>query len=389
MGRLRGKGQLRKSQPYLSRRARRQQLWLSVHRWLGIVLLVPMAVLGLTGSAQVWPEATEALLNPAREVSASADPAALTPAHIAAASEAAKPFAPLSSLEIGAPGEPLVARTDAYAPPLHGIAGPVARLIYIDPDSAQVIDSAASSGSFMWYMHFVHGLFLIPDIGRQVVGWMGWFLLVSGLTGLWVFWPGTGRVIAALRWRKRDGKAMNLHRQSGFVLSLVIIVEAVTGAWISFPQAMASLVEPGVEQPQRRRPGPPGGEGELQAVSDEAWLVALADAQAAFPGRPKSIAAPRGPEGSWQVAIAGDGVDGNVTIPVSAAGTVSVEEQEQRAGPPAPTTRAGAIATVMRQLHYATIGGIVWQLLVFLSGIALTFLAISGIYTWGKRKLRG
>ncbi len=381
-----GAGQPAKGRPFLSARARRQKLWLDVHRWLGIILLIPMAVLGVTGSAQVWPEETEALLNPAREVAASADPAALTVAHVAAARAGASDYGPLTAIEVGEVGTPLVARSAPYAEPLHGIAGPVSRLIYVDPDSAQVIDSAPSSGSFMWYMHFVHGLFLIPDVGRQVVGWMGWFLLVSAVTGLVVFWPGKGRIVAALRWRKRDGKAMNLHRQSGFLLSLVIIVEAVTGAWISFPQAMASLVEPGVEQPQRRRPPPPGGDGAPLAVSDEAWLAALGEAEIAFPGRPKSIAAPTRREGSWQIELAGEGVDGSVSVPVD-GGEVTVDESEQRAGPPPPSTRAGAIATVMRQLHYATIGGIVWQLLVFLSGLALTFLAVSGIYTWGKRKL--
>ncbi len=381
-----GNGPLPKSQPYMSPRAKRQKLWLDVHRWLGIILLIPMAVLGVTGSAQVWPEETEALLNPSREVAASADPAALTATDVAAARAGASEYGPLTVLEIGELGTPLVAHTAPYAEPLHGIGGPVSRLIYVDPDSAQVIDSAPSSGSFMWYMHFVHGLFLIPNGGRQVVGWMGWFLLVSSITGLVVFWPGMGRVVAALRWRKRDGKAMNLHRQSGFLLSLVIVVEAVTGAWISFPQAMASLVEPGVEQPQRRRPPGPGAGGEPLNVSDEAWIDALAEAQIAFPGRPKSIAAPSRKTGAWQVELVGDGVDGSVSVPVN-GGEITVEEREQRAGPPSPSTRAGAIATVMRQLHYATIGGIIWQLLVFLSGFALTFLAVSGIYTWGKRKL--
>ena len=43
----------------------------------------------------------------------------------------------------------------------------------------------------------------------------------------------------------------------------------------------------------------------------------------------------------------------------------------------------------MRGTHYATIGGFFWQMLVFLSGIALTFLSISGVWVWGRRELFG
>ena len=152
----------------------------------------------------------------------------------------------MAQISFGEPGQPLKAVSAVYAPPLYGVAGPVRREVWIDPANAAVIDNAATSGSFMWYMHFIHGVLLIPEVGRQVVGWMGVLLLVSAITGIVVFWPGTARVMAALSWQKRDGPMLNIHRQSGVILSLVIIIEAVTGAWISFPQAMASLVEPGV-----------------------------------------------------------------------------------------------------------------------------------------------
>jgi uncharacterized iron-regulated membrane protein len=72
-----------------------------------------------------------------------------------------------------------------------------------------------------------------------------------------------------------------------------------------------------------------------------------------------------------------------------AGGEVSVEEEPAFDGPPPPTTRAGAVASWMRGTHYATIGGFFWQVLVFLSGIALTFLSISGVWVWGRRELFG
>ena len=377
----------RRVEPFLSPRAKARQWWLKIHRWLGLALLIPMALLGVTGSAQVWPEETEAWLNPQREVAASADPATLDAADVTVLRAALEPHGALAQIELGEVGQPVVATSAVTGPPLFGVAGPVRQQVWLDPVSGTVIDSAATSGSFMWYMHFIHGVLLIPEVGRQVVGWMGWLLLISAVTGLVVFWPGTARALAALKWQKRDGAMRNVHRQSGVILSAVIIIEAVTGAWISFPEAMASLVEPGVEQPQRRRPGG-APEGDPVAVPDAAWIVALESAKTAFPGRPQSIAAPVAADGAWQIALVGERVDATVTVPLAADGLITVEERAQRRGPPPATTRAGAIAGTMRGVHYATIGGPVWQVIVFLSGIALTFLALSGVWIWGVRKFR-
>lgn len=370
--------------PYLSPRAKARMLWVTIHRWLGIILLIPMAVLGLTGSAQVWPEETEALLNPAREVSSTADPSAITEAHIAAAREALEPYGTISRISMGEQGEAIIATSTSYKDAPFGIGGPVSQQAWVDPESAVVIDDAPTAGGFMWYMHFIHGLFLIPGWGRQLVGWMGVFLTISAVTGAYIFWPGKARFMAALKWQKRDGKAMNIHRQSGVLLSLVIIVEAITGAWISFPGVMAAIVEPGVEQPERRRPGF-GPQGDPLVMEDGQWIMALQSAKLAYDGRPTGINAPI-EGGSWAVSLAGNGMQANVTVPL-ADGEVTVEESPARTGRPPAPTRAIAIAGTMRGLHYATIGGIFWQLLVFLSGFVLTFLAVSGVYVWGKREL--
>lgn len=378
-----------KPQPYLSPAAKRRQTWLWVHRWLGIILLVPMAVLGVTGSAQVWPEETEALLNPQREVAATTDPSTIGEAHVANAREALAEYGPIVSIELGGEGEPIIASSAGYADPPFGIGAPggVSRQAWVDPDSAAVIDSADSAGGFMWYMHFIHGLFLIPGIGRQIVGIMGLFLTISAATGIYVFWPGFKRMFAALKWQKRDGKMLNIHRQSGFLLSIILIAEAISGAWISFPGFFAMLVEPGVEQPERPRRGG-GPEGTVLEAEDGAWIVALGSATAAYDGTPTRISAPTAESGAWTVNLAGDGMDATATVPLD-GGAVSVEESPARTGPPPPATRAQAISSWMRGVHYATIGGIIWELLVFISGIVMTFLAVSGIYIWGKRELFG
>lgn len=374
-----------RAKPFMSPKARVRLWWLFVHRWLGLALLVPMAMLGVTGSVLVWPAATEIWLNPQRAVAADADPARIEARHIAAARAGLAGHGPVTAALIGAPGFPLMMGTAPIAPPHMGLGPPTRMTAYIDPASGRLLDTKRSTGDFMWFMHAIHGHLLLSGVGRPVVGVMGIFLLLSAITGLVIWWPGRGRFWAALRWRRREGRLLNLHRQSGVILSLVLIVEAVSGVWISFPTFFAMLVEPGAAHvapghggeargAQRRGDGLPPPE-----IADQQWVDILSRAQAAYPGRPTSIATPKAAGDAWEVGM--DGARGPATLRIPEVGPVAVELAANGA------SNASRWEAAMTGVHAASIGGPIWQWLSFLSGIALTFLSLSGLYVWGKRQI--
>lgn len=378
-----------KAKPYLSPKAKARQTWLFIHRWLGIALLIPMALLGLTGSALVWPEETELLVNPQRSVSAQADPANITAAHVDVASVAMAEHGPITAALIGEPGYPLVMGTNPVAGPFMGLGPPTRMAAYIDPETAEFLDSKRSTGDFMWYMHAIHGHLLLSGIGRPVVGFMGLFLIISAITGLVVWWPGRSKMLAALKWRKWEGKLLNVHRQSGVLLSLVLIVEAVTGAWISFPAFFTMLVEPGADTaeghshgPRQAGPGTGGPPPPPVAFSGAQWESAIAQAQAAYPGRLSGIQAPATADGEWTFQMAGAQGPAELHVPaIIGAGEVEIHFSDPDPG------RASVVATTMDEVHAARIGGPIWQWLTFISGIFLAFLSISGLYVWAKRKI--
>ncbi|MCC7394195.1 MAG: PepSY domain-containing protein [Sphingomonadaceae bacterium] len=379
------------NKPYMSPKARVRFWWLFVHRWLGLALLVPMAMLGVTGSALVWPDKTELLLNPQRAVAAHADPARIEARHIATARAGLATYGPVTAALIGEPGFPLMLGTAPVAPPHMGLGPPTRMTTYVDPLSGQLIDTKRSTGDFIWYMHAIHGHLLLRGVGRPVVGVMGIFLLLSAITGIVIWWPGRGRILSALRWRRREGKLLNIHRQSGVLLSLVLIVEAISGLWISFPGFFAMIVDPGAahvagghggEARGPRSPGNPRPPSPPPTIADQKWVDVLAQAQAAYPGRPTSIAVPKSAGGAWEVGV--NGARGPATLRIPDTGPVAIEVAADGA------TRASRWEAAMTDVHAATIGGPIWQWLSFLSGIALTFLSLSGLYIWGKRRiLRG
>jgi len=80
-------------------------LWMTIHKWIGLLLAVLIIPISLTGSALVWHDWVDEAVNPLRYAVKSGEPA-LTPAAYAAAARAAlAPGERLSSLRYPEGGE--------------------------------------------------------------------------------------------------------------------------------------------------------------------------------------------------------------------------------------------------------------------------------------------
>src|SRR4028119_237184 len=99
---------------------------------------------------------------------------------------------------------------------------------------------------------------MVPGFGRQIVGWIGVAMLLSSLSGLWLWWPLKGRFSRGLRWKRSPDLSGNLHHQGGFWIALPLAVLSLTGAWISFPAAFAALSGDAPGPPPARRGGAGG-----------------------------------------------------------------------------------------------------------------------------------
>ena len=61
--------------------------------------------------------------------------------------------------------------------------------VWLDPRDARVIDQASASSGLVQVMHVLHGSLMVPGWGRTIVGWVGVFMLVSSISGMWLWWP--------------------------------------------------------------------------------------------------------------------------------------------------------------------------------------------------------
>ena len=349
-----------------------RMLWLQVHKWIGLLLAVLIIPISVTGAALVWHDGLEALLDPQRhEVIA---PAALAPSAYAEAAEAAlAPGETLTSLRFSPEGEPVVA---VASKPAVGGGRPERTNYWLDPRDASLIDQASANAGLVRVMHVIHGSMMIPGgWGRPIVGWVGVFMLVSCLTGIWLWWPLSGGFASGFKWKRRNTTNANLHYMAGFWILIPLAMLSFTGAWISFPSVFSAF-ESG---PPRGGPGGPGGGrgGPAQPLAETQSSVDTAVAAATPYARGKllSVGWPTEREATWTIQFETGGAPAEVKV--ADAGAV--------ASPP-EAARPETLARTMRRWHDGTDMGIVWQVVIFLGGIIPALLSVTGLIIWWRAR---
>ena len=161
-----------------------RRIWLQLHLWLGLTLGVLGALVGLTGSVLVFDHEVDALLNPQR--------------YAVTGSQVALPYADYlqrAAQAVGGGARPTNLRLpqDDGAPVVVFVRGrgEGAGLyrVYLDPPTGRVLDAAAGGGFIGWAHNFHESLSLREHFGREIVGAVGIAMLISSLSGLYLWWP--------------------------------------------------------------------------------------------------------------------------------------------------------------------------------------------------------
>ncbi len=365
--------------------ARLRRIWLDMHLWLGVGLMVALIPLSVSGSILVWHDALDHALYASRY--AVSGPAATQPltAYAAAAEQGFAGRAKLTQIRLPQKaGDPVVAMGRIDGPP--GAGGrPRTYNVWIDPPTARVLAGAEVARTFTMVVHQLHGNLLVPGVGRKVVGWLGWAMFVSSATGLWLWWPRHAGFLKGLRWRRGASTLFNLHHMIGFWICLPLAALSLTGVYIAFPQTSHALF--GVPAPAAR-PGGPGRFAPPLAHPATSLEAAVAAALADRPGTTVAVVniPTRDRTPAWRIQLAATGAKEPVTVQVVDA-TGQVKAGRRDAGPggeggPDPLSRW------MRRVHDGGDMGIVWQTVIFAAGIAPAVLGITGLVMWLRRRAR-
>lgn len=394
--------------------------WLQqIHLWVGLVLLVPLVLMGVTGAVLIYAHDIEHLLG-------QSGPAVVTPgewrspAEIVAAAQAANsepgrmPIAVRWPAEVGEPaavrlsrpgmagerpqlrgGQPPAQQGQAGAqgavPAVSPFAG--SRQLLIDPVSLQVLETQQAMTGWVRFFHDLHGhLFITGGLGRELVGWLGVAMLLLGTTGMIIWWPRSGQWKNAFtfRWKTRGARFhRDLHGAVGIWSLAIFMLVNFTGVYIAFPQqtgAVINAIWPGRDmraamfQARVERPQP----GQQAMALDDAVALALGRAPDA---RFLNAFLPTRPDQALRIGLVRgvpeDGAPG-ITVLIDPWRHSVIDVFDPKAFSTGET-----IIAWQRALHYGTGLGGIYKFLVFLSGVTIPIFAVTGTLMWWiKRRNR-
>jgi len=356
-----------------------RRLWLQLHRWIGLLLLILLIPVSVSGSLLVWDHWTDGWINPQRYAVSGEAAARPLSDYVVRARTVLDPADRVASVAFPAGGGGPVVVT-ASAPAANGGPPPPRTQVWLHPANARLLDHADMDSGLIRVLHRFHGSMMMAEWGRPIVGWLGVAMLISVLTGLWLWLPVTGGLKRGFRWNRAPSLSGRLHHQFGFWIALPLAILSFTGAYISFPNAMRS-VEGMFASSGPARGGPPAPGGGRAAPAAESRLdpdEALAAASAKLNGaQPISFRWPTERAAEWSLTVEKGGIRRDIIV--------DDETGETRANPPQTTA-----ARFMRTLHDGTGYNPVWQVIIFVGGLVPALLGITGLMMWlrGRRVKR-
>lgn len=364
-----------------------------LHIWSGLVLCLPLALLGVTGSILVYDHELAALFGDSAPAKAASGQQRSVEEIIAAAQASVPPGARAMSISLpGEDGGPAVVR---FQRPGAAQQGPGGQAVRIDPVSLeQMTGSGDSMPSWLRQVFLLHANFLYGREGRDIVGWMGVVMLALGVTGLVIWWPRPSRWKAAFG-VSRKAKGMLLHRELHGAVGIwglaVFIVVSFSGVYITFPQTTSEIVKAvfpgrdlrGMASSVRVQPA--------QGAQPIGVTEAIGVAESAVPdARVRLIALPARPDQPIRINMTRDGHEDGAPMV-----TLFIDPWKREVAhslDPRDYSIGETIMAWQRPLHAGAGLGWLYRFLVFLSGLMPVAFAITGIAMWlhrqkAKRKL--
>lgn len=331
-----------------------------LHRWIGAIGGLLLAVLGLTGALLVWRDELTVVAHAGDPVRA--DPAALAEV-VRLVSDGARPIDRITFAGDGL-GVHQVLFGDGGGAYLSQAGETVARW------------SASWQRPELWLFDLHHRL-LIGDTGETITGVAGLVGLFFVVTGVLLWWR-TRRRFRLRLWpaTMKSGAIVHHHRDLGVLAAPLLLVPLVTGVLMVFPALGGSLLA-------EARPRPPKLEGHRAAPAARELAPLFEAAAAIFPGAelrrlqwPRKAGAPI----VLRLRQPFEWTPNGRTFVYADPATLTILG---RADP----AEGGTVASIREKLypiHAAKAGGVLLKLAMSVSGVALALLGSLAVYAFWR-----
>ncbi len=256
----------------------------------------------------------------------------------------------------------------------------------MDPPTGRVL-AVAQGGGFVGWVHNLHeNLAMRERHGREIVGAVGIAMLISSLTGAWLWWPGRKRFAASLGLRKGLPLSRNLHYLFGFYGFVVLGMLSFTGIFIAYTEAGRAVVAAfSPLSPSARNVAAEGTVaqgGELVSLDR-----AIAIARSAYPGEKLwSVGLPGGPRGTYRINLSEPGIE----EPQAARGIVVFIDPGSgsivRRVDPATRTKGDVFLSMQRAMHSGAPFGLIGRVVICLVGLLPGLFVFTGSLMWLRNR---
>jgi uncharacterized iron-regulated membrane protein len=290
------------------RRPALRQLFLRLHRWIGLLAGAVFVLIGLSGGLLAFREDIDELLN--ASIMRVQPPAQASPKPLdeilAAAVAAMPPDAKLERLTL--PRHTRAAASVTYMVDSDDLESDFYE-VFVDPYTAQVKGrrlllhgDKTFSQPFVAILLAFHSALLLGANNAYLVGFLGIFLCFSVLVGLylWASANGPWRLGLQVKWNaSRERVVYDLHRSVGIYGAAILLVMLLTGVAMTFKPATRSVTT--FFSPVR--PDPDFGKSKpIPTAAPVGVDAAAAAANAVFPdGRLHRVLLPSTPTGVYVV----------------------------------------------------------------------------------------
>lgn len=358
-------------------------MWFRVHLYLALFAGFMFAFSGLTGSALVFYKSIDEYLNPGLlTVEPGGEYAPLT--EITAAAQKAVP--------VEAKPARLYFPRHLQAPIRIRFSVPeedqdIMLDVMLNPFTAEVLGQRQWGGYLVSYFYKLHYTLLLGESGETVVGVMGALLILSIVSGIVLWWPKPGRFFNAFVLRRRTNATRliyDLHKTAGVYASLVLMVVAFSGVYMTFPKYVKPIV--GMILPVEESPPVRISVGEKSGSQRIDIAEAGAIARDLFPqAKLQRIYFPTSFDDAYRVILRQPGeihkTSGGTQVWISTYNGEILAMQEPQ------SMRSGDLfLSWMFPLHNGEAFGQPGRILVFLAGFAPICLYATGFMVWRRKR---
>ncbi len=357
-------------------------MW-AVHNWIGLYAGVVIAVLSITGVAALFKiEIDEALNQKLFKVSSQTTTVALTP--IIDSLKTVHGAENLFSIRV--PKEP----GDTWATFFFMRKSTLSLKqleVFIDPHTGNVVGQRDIYKSVGFFLRNIHVRLFDGLLGRQIVGLAGLALLISTITGFWIYGGFMKRqFFGAIRKKNLRITMADYHKLIGISTLVFNLMIAITGAWLGLQAYLQPPIvgdRPGVYKVDEKP---------LTPEEDVAYPVnydrVYQKGRERFPELIPAYIQPS-TDGSRTVTLKGDVARtaferDSYSITFDKEGLQEVHRYDIR-----KASTGDKLFYIQESLHFGDFGGLPLKILYAFFGTTSGFLALTGFIVYLKRTERG